>query len=522
MTQFDPTKEQNSIVCFLWNDGSTKTYLPKHVNRLADIVEAHMSIPYRFICVTDETEGFSDKVELFKLPESVAWIKDVRTPEKPRLPSSYRRLWLFSKEAKCLGDRILQTDIDVVILKDLAELFTIPDDFVGWRPRSEKRPHIRPVEGVHRIGGGTWLLRTGTHTHIWENFSTKGIKEARAAGWRGSDQAWLSYNLAATCKVFPDSMGIYHSQDGAKEWTKVPENARIVHFNGNICPWEPEAQSRPWVCELLGVPYEPKKWAHLKKRLRRDRPPRRGKYLVEYQERVTQEYAASMEGVVVNFILYWWGKWPNGTDSLGRKYIENLVQGIKKNAGDLKYRIVLFSDESVKLPGVETRKLKVPDDLKWNLKKMFMYSPDSGIEGPSLCLDLDCVIVNDLTPLVSMVVGMNKRLMITCAGAYRKKKAGGSVVGFKSREALTRLLWIPILDRQKEIELATNGSERVYYRKRLEKKAVGFWDRLLPGSVVSYKRNCKNGIPEGASIIRFHGNPRPHRVKDRWMKDYWS
>ena len=244
-------EEQNSIVCFLWNEEGSRRYWPEHVNRLANLLYKYMSIPYRFICVTDETEGFNDKVELFQLPKEAQWIKEVKTLEKPTMPSSYRRLWLFSKEAKCLGDRILLLDIDVMIVNDLAPLFSMSNDFVGWRPKSEQRAKIRPINGSYRIGGGTWLLRTGTHTHIWENFSEEGQKKAREVGWRGSDQAWLSYNLAKDCAVFPDEMGIYHSQDGAKMWEELPEDARIIHFNGKIKPWSKNATSRKWLCDYF-------------------------------------------------------------------------------------------------------------------------------------------------------------------------------------------------------------------------------------------------------------------------------
>lgn len=518
---FDPMAESISVVCFLWDGGGGgRGYRPEHVNKLAEMVDKHLSCPHRFICVTDETGGFSDRVELFQIPESAAWIKDVRTPEKPHLPSSYRRLWLFSDEARVLGDRILQLDIDCLIVGNLDPLFQLPDDFVGWRPKSEWRPKlkVRSATGVRRIGGGTWLLRTGTHTHVWEDFTPAGIMAAREQGWRGSDQAWLSHKLAATCKVFPISMGIYHTQDGAKKWEQVPTDATIIHFNGKINPWDEEAQSRPWVCRLLGVPYRPEKWVHLKAK---NKPPKGAK---------TPPPPPTTVKPAVDIVLYWWDCWPTtGGPDLGRVYVRNAVAGIKRHIpDDIDTRVVLFTDQPrwvEGIDGLDARPLKSPVELRWNLRKMFMYSKGAKLTNPVLCFDLDCLFVGDLTPLLHTVIDLHNRLLITCAGAYRKGRLGGSVIGFKPTSKLTNLLWHPLLtDARPKIERITKGSERRYLRHRLRRDQVLLWDKILPGKVLSFKRDCKDGLPSGASVVRFHGKPRPHDVvsSEFWVKEHWT
>ena len=52
-------------------------------------------------------------------------------------------------------------------------------------------------------------------------------------------------------------------------------------------------------------------------------------------------------------------------------------------------------------------------------------------------------------------------------------------------------------------------------------RKVSFWENVIPGKVLSYKRDCKNGLPVDSAIVRFHGNPRPHEVRDGWVKRYW-
>jgi lipopolysaccharide biosynthesis glycosyltransferase len=506
--------EQISVVTFYW-ESESKEYLPKHVNALAKAVKEHLSLPHRFICVYDaeNISGFDESVELVQLPKHARWLGLLANPVKPTLPSSYRRLWAFSKEAKCLGDRILLLDIDCLIVGDLQPLFEFSDDdFIGWRPNSEDRPEVtRRTGGVKRIGGGTWLLRTGTHTHIWRDFNPDMILKAKKAGWRGSDQAWLSYNFASTCTVFPREMGIYHTQD-ARTWEgKVPENARIIHFNGKINPWEDDARAISWYCELMGVKHDPTIDTAKVRRMKR----------------AAKRWKAKTTPPSITFVAFWWGLWPKNNVGLGKIYVKRLFDSITRNIpNNLDHKFVLFTDQpDIKLENnnIEIRKLDVPLDLRWNLKKMFMYSEESGLSGSVLCFDLDVVIVGSLSPLISKVHTMSSKLLLTCQGAYRrnKQRIGGSIIGFKTDPLLTELLWKTVLRDRKNIEETTRGSERLLYRKTLTRQQVGLWERNSPGRVLSYKKDCKEGLPKGASVVRFHGLPRPHEVQDEWLSEYW-
>jgi len=219
-----------AVVCFLWCDGS-RDYRPKHVDVLASMVRRHLPVPHEFVCFTDQS-GFSSDVRALPLPDAAHAAARMATPEGAQFPSSYRRLWLFSREATEIADRVLLLDIDCVIPRDLSPLLEIDADFVGWRPN-----YAWGTE--RRFGGGTWLLRTGTHTEVWDDFGADGIKAARAAGFRGSDQAWISYKLAACAPAWPRSVGIYQSQDmRASGYRTLPPDARIVHFNGHPKAWE--------------------------------------------------------------------------------------------------------------------------------------------------------------------------------------------------------------------------------------------------------------------------------------------
>ena len=47
---------------------------------------------------------------------------------------------------------------------------------------------------------------------------------------------------------------------------------------------------------------------------------------------------------------------------------------------------------------------------------------------------------------------------------------------------------------------------------------VARWDAVAPGAVVSYKADLKKMLaPEGASVVCFHGKPRPWDVSHPWI-----
>lgn len=39
-----------------------------------------------------------------------------------------------------------------------------------------------------------------------------------------------------------------------------------------------------------------------------------------------------------------------------------------------------------------------------------------------------------------------------------------------------------------------------------------YWQDILPGAVVSWKKHCQSGVPDGARVVCFHGKPRPWEI----------
>jgi hypothetical protein len=221
-----------------------RVYSPEHVNALRRQFTRHLDEPHRFVCIADDPTGLAPDVEFFRTPESAKRLANLHSPEGARFPSCYRRLWTWSDEAEVLGHRLLVLDIDTVLTNDVSPLLDYDEPFIGWRPTMAwgNKP---------RYAGGMYLLTAGAYKHVWANFSGHSSATlAKARGYRGSDQAWISYCLGPNAPVWPEKSGIYSVRD-IERTMELPADARIVHFNGPTKPWQVKTGWVPgyWHCQ---------------------------------------------------------------------------------------------------------------------------------------------------------------------------------------------------------------------------------------------------------------------------------
>jgi hypothetical protein len=234
----------DSVVCYLWNGDanlSRREFLPEYVNTLARMFRKHLHKEHRFICVADHSFGLDSRVEFVQTPGVAKEVGLLPSPEGPRFPSCYRRLWSWSKEAKdVLGERQLVIDIDLILTASVDHLFEQDEEFIGWRP-------YRDWGAKLRYGGGIYLLKSGTRSQVWENFQgQKSVEKARRHGYRGSDQAWISYCLCHNAEKpevhWTQEAGIYSVRDLDRTTMALPQNACLVQFNGPVKPWQTQVE----------------------------------------------------------------------------------------------------------------------------------------------------------------------------------------------------------------------------------------------------------------------------------------
>ena len=150
MTVTASTSSERHILCMKWG---TK-YGPEYVNRLYAMVRRHLSGDFRFVCLTDNSEGIRPEVECLPIPS-------LDLP--PGIPErGWTKLTTFTKDLHGLKGTALFLDVDVVITGPLDDFFTYPGEFLIIHD------HKRPW----RITGNSSVYRfeLGAHPDVLEYF----------------------------------------------------------------------------------------------------------------------------------------------------------------------------------------------------------------------------------------------------------------------------------------------------------------------------------------------------------------
>ena len=111
-------KKPVNIVCMKWGS----LYGPEYVNILFNMVNRNLTLPFRFICMTDRPEGINAEIEVVPLP-------DFKEPEwkYSRYCTAWRKLALFDKSVLDLEGKVLFLDLDVVIIDNIDCFFSFSD-----------------------------------------------------------------------------------------------------------------------------------------------------------------------------------------------------------------------------------------------------------------------------------------------------------------------------------------------------------------------------------------------------------
>jgi hypothetical protein len=228
-----------NFVTWKWRQANfPDIYRAEHVNVLEAMVRRNYDGQCRFICVTDDPEGITG--ETFPL-----WSDCDGMPNASgaNFPSCYRRLKIFDPATQesmdiCPDDRVISLDLDTVIVGEINSLFDRSDAFVCWKVM---------FGALEAFNGSLWMLRAGSHAEVWEDFDgERSAKEAIDAGFRGSDQAWISHKIGVDAPGWGFEDGVLSFvKDIRLKQAQLPPDARIVSFYGHVKPWDDIAADWP-------------------------------------------------------------------------------------------------------------------------------------------------------------------------------------------------------------------------------------------------------------------------------------
>lgn len=226
-----------TVVSWKWG----KKYGAEHVAKMQSMLRRHLSLPHRFVCITDRPNDLPKGVIAAPMPRLI----------QPDF-KCIRRLWLYSSKAGSLGDRLFQIDLDVILTDSIDAIVDRPEEFVIWKSDSNTRHG-------YAYNATIMLTTPGARSEVWETYAknpAKVLADAEADGWWSkvnSDQAIACYVMQHNPPaVWTQDDGVYayrvfagkHGDRGQQ----LPTGARLVSFHGPRDPSIPDLQEKsPWI-----------------------------------------------------------------------------------------------------------------------------------------------------------------------------------------------------------------------------------------------------------------------------------
>ncbi len=142
----------NYITCLKWGD----KYGPEYVNNLYKMVSRNITIPYEFICFTDNKQGIDKNITIRKLPkyDFIGW---------------WFKPYFLSEEIGLEGT-ILFLDLDLIVFRNIDKLFEYnPDKFCIIRDFNRI---FR--QSWDRFNSSVFKLQGGSYNNVWEDFKRNG------------------------------------------------------------------------------------------------------------------------------------------------------------------------------------------------------------------------------------------------------------------------------------------------------------------------------------------------------------
>lgn len=234
-----------NIVLWKWQQAGNgrASYSAEHVNVAASMLRRNIKLTSRIVCITDDAGGITE------CETASLWgdCSNMANMSGNYLPSCYRRLKLYDRSTQAelgitKGERIVSIDLDTIVTRSLDKLLKTEGRFVGWEMPGTHHPKV--------FNGSLQMFTAGDLQSIWSSFDpNRSPRDAALAGYRGSDQSWLSWKLVnqagSVGLKYPD-IASYPSQMLIQK--KRPEDSTMIFFHGKVKPWFPEAKAEtPWV-----------------------------------------------------------------------------------------------------------------------------------------------------------------------------------------------------------------------------------------------------------------------------------
>lgn len=219
-----------NIVCVKWGT----LYSAEYVNKLYRGVERNTTIPFKFICFTEDTTGIDTKnIECRQLPNV------------PGVEGWWLKMSLFGRDARLKG-RVFFLDLDTVIVGNLDEMLRYEGNFIVIQDFYS----VRNNRNLTNYGSGLMAWEDNWNgMDMWNLYLKESPERIKRENPKGDQQYLQKIAPGADFwqERYPNQVVSYKVHIRGQE--VIPENARIVCFHG-----------KPRPIELNGIDWMEKNW----------------------------------------------------------------------------------------------------------------------------------------------------------------------------------------------------------------------------------------------------------------------
>ena len=228
---------------------------------------------------------------------------------------------------------------------------------------------------------------------------------------------------------------------------------------------------------------------------------------------------------MLNFACVYYG------DKYTFPYVRNLHSMVERNL-TVPHRFICFTDNTVihrrkefKNTNIEFKSFKRHDLNGW-FNKLQLFSPQSQLEGDTLYMDLDIVIMKNIDCFATIgesknFVGMNDFNPTT--GLFNS-----SIMRFNNKYH-SKLIWDEYMKRRSEFSSMHGDQEIISALIKKHEDTISFPNEWTQ----SYKWFDRQGKryhiekmtyeqDPNAKVCVFHGRPNPAESNQEWVKELWK
>lgn len=208
-----------------------------------------------------------------------------------------------------------------------------------------------------------------------------------------------------------------------------------------------------------------------------------------------------------------------GGDTYDHRYVNTVATNILNNTS-LNVNITCLTDDSSGInPELVTSIIPLKHDYKGWWSKIELFRPDIFPGDRVFYLDLDTVIVKNIDELL-----MNDSMFSGIRDLYHYNFMQTGLMSWNPN--YNHQIYERFVPRASSIMKNCIEGDAGWIRENLHN--YDYLQDKFPNKIVSYKAHCVNkntqevSIPKDASIVCFHGIPRPHTVKKSIITQHWK